>query len=197
MFHKLFERYDKLNALSKKELSLLRKSIEPLRECFFEAERLFAVERRAEVRLLLDGFNRKCTQVKTWLEGAELYFEAKEEYTTSPAGQRRLHGLYSEMHELNEVVKKLREEAIGLMKADDRYAVLVQPQLSRLSDRWNVMVDRLTEKAGAGRDAMLVELKALLERMGAVEQRVNDISLLQKGDNVVEECDTFAKVLIF
>lgn len=152
------------------------------------------MERRAEIRLLLDSFNKKCTQVKTWLEGAELYFEAKEEYTTSSAGQRRLHGLYAEMHELNAVVKKLREEAVELMKADERYSILVQPQLGLLSERWNVMVDRLTEKAGTGRDHLVGELKAFLERMGAVEQRVNDISLIQEDEDILNECNTFAKV---
>ncbi|OQR72974.1 dystrophin-like [Tropilaelaps mercedesae] len=195
LFHTLFDRFDKLKALSMKDLGLLRRSIEPLRECFFEAERVFAVERRPEVRIILDSFNKKCTQIKTWLEGAELYFEAKEEYTSSPAGQRRLNGLYSEMHELNEVVKRLREEAVDLMNADDRYAVFVQPQLSRLSERWNAMVDRLREKAGTGGDDILVELKAFLERMEAVEQRVNDVCLIQKDDNVLEECETFAKNL--
>ncbi|XP_022701395.1 dystrophin-like isoform X1 [Varroa jacobsoni] len=195
LFHQLFERFDKLNALSTKDLALLKKSIEPLKECFFEAEHLFAVERRSEVRLKLDSFNGNCIRIKTWLEGAELYFEAKEEYTSSPAGQRRLHGLYNEMHELNEVVKKLREVAIELMKADDKYTLLIQPQLTKLSERWNSMVDRLREKAGAGREDILVELKAFLERMEAVEQRVNDMCLIQSDDNVLEECDSLARNL--
>lgn len=144
---------------------------------------------------MLDSFNARCTRVKTWLEGAELYFEAKDEYAASPVGKKRLQALLAEISDYNEVVRKLREEAEELMKADERYALIVQPQMLKLSERWNAIVDKLQEKAG-NPDSVIVELNAFLERMEAIERRVNDVCLIQKEGDVLEECANFSKVCL-
>ena len=150
-------------------------------------------ERRPEVRIMFDSFNTRCTRVKTWLEGAELYFEAKEEYAASPAGKKRLQGLLTEINDYNEVVRKLRDEAEQLIKADERYSLIVHPQTLKLSERWNAIVDKLQEKAG-NPDSVIVELNAFLERMEAIERRVNDVCLIQKEADVLEECANLSKV---
>lgn len=145
---------------------------------------------------MLDSFNTRCTRVKTWLEGAELYFEAKEEYAASPAGKKRLQNLLTEISDYNEVVRKLREEAKQLMEADERYSLIVQPQTLKLSERWNAIVDKLQEKAG-NPDSVIIELNAFLERMEAIEKRVNDVCLIQKEADVLEECASLSKVRFF
>lgn len=140
----------------------------------------------------LDSFNARCTRVKRWLEGAELYFEAKEEYASSPMGEKRLQSLLSEISDYSEVVKKLREEAEKLMGAGERYHFTIQPQTLKLSERWNDVVDKLQEKAGKFDS----EMDELGQRIGAFEKRINEVCLIPKGADVLEECAGFSKVSI-
>ncbi|XP_075552995.1 dystrophin isoform X4 [Dermacentor variabilis] len=96
-----------------------------------------------DVEKMFSRFCNHLTAIKTWLEGAELYFVAKTEYKESAAGQRKLKNLQMEMAEQNTRVQMLKEEALELLRQGPRYSKSVESELSALSERWNAVVEKL------------------------------------------------------
>ncbi|KAL3212838.1 hypothetical protein MRX96_007875 [Rhipicephalus microplus] len=96
-----------------------------------------------DVEKMFSRFCNHLTAIKTWLEGAELYFVAKSEYKESAAGQRKLKNLQVEMAEQNTRVQMLKEEALELLRQGPRYSKTVESELSALSERWNAVVEKL------------------------------------------------------
>ncbi|XP_037520470.1 dystrophin [Rhipicephalus sanguineus] len=96
-----------------------------------------------DVEKMFSRFCNHLTAIKTWLEGAELYFVAKTEYKESAAGQRKLKSLQMEMAEQNTRVQMLKEEALELLRQGPRYSKTVESELSALSERWNAVVEKL------------------------------------------------------
>ncbi|XP_077541931.1 dystrophin isoform X3 [Haemaphysalis longicornis] len=96
-----------------------------------------------DVEKMFSRFCNHLTAIKTWLEGAELYFVAKNEYKESAAGQRKLKNLQLEMAEQNTRVQVLKDEALELLRQGPRYSKTVESDLSALSERWNAVVEKL------------------------------------------------------
>uniref|UniRef100_A0A131XXJ0 Protein detached n=2 Tax=Ixodes ricinus TaxID=34613 RepID=A0A131XXJ0_IXORI len=99
-----------------------------------------------DVEKMFSKFCTHLTAIKTWLEGAELYFVAKTEYKESAAGQRKLKALQAEMSEQNTRVQVLKEEALDMLRQGPRYRQAVESELNALSERWNTVVDKLKTK---------------------------------------------------
>ncbi|XP_064473113.1 dystrophin-like isoform X2 [Ornithodoros turicata] len=111
-------------------------------------------------------FERSCsrlTSLKTWVEGAELYFVAKPEYKESPAGQRKLKVLQSEMNEQNRKVQLLKEDVLELMQRGPEHLQVIGPALNELSERWNSVVEKLKQSLPVEQSSIEVQRSVLNE----------------------------------
>ncbi|CAN7983127.1 unnamed protein product [Ixodes pacificus] len=113
-----------------------------------------------DVEKMFSKFCTHLTAIKTWLEGAELYFVAKTEYKESAAGQRKLKALQAEMSEQNTRVQVLKEEALDMLRQGPRYRQAVESELNALSERWNTVVDKLKPVCIDVQRTLLSELRA-------------------------------------
>ncbi|CAN7989457.1 unnamed protein product [Ixodes hexagonus] len=147
----------------------------------------------ADVEKMFSKFCTHLMAIKTWLEGAELYFVAKAEYKESAAGQRKLKALQAEMGEQNTRVQALKEEALDMLRQGPRYRQAVESELNALSERWNTVVDKLKAEPSA-LEQQEVKLRQVAKRLEALETHLDKGIELVTND-VLEESEQIVKKL--